>query len=155
MEVLVVFVVMMALALPIACVPQFLYHRARRKGYRAPGAILVTLVPLALAVSITAATLPSSSTGLGVFQVIALIGVIPVTVWWITGYVLLALLPRRSARVYGDRHIALPLTILGWTIGAVGSFFAVLVSYSWFAGAPSNARAERGAANLAWLLIPL
>jgi hypothetical protein len=109
--------------------PSVIYRRARRKGYRAPGAALVVLVTLAATIGLTLPFLPSG-VGLGPNQFLFWEFGPPTTVFWIVGLILVAVLPRGSGRVSGERHVNFPFVLVGWTVGAGG--FVVVAIALWF-----------------------
>ena len=109
--------------------PPVIYRRARRRGYRAPGAALAVLATLAATIGLTFPFLPSG-VGFGPAQFLFSEFVPPIATFWIVGLVLVAVLPRRSARVSGERQVNFPFVLVGWTVGAGG--FVVIAIALWF-----------------------
>ena len=129
MEFLLLVPLLILVGLGMFLAPPVIYRKARRKGYRAPGAALVVLATLAATIGLTLPFLPSG-VGFGPSQFLLREFGPPITVFWIVGLILVAVLPRRSARVSGERHVKFPFVLAGWTVGAVG--FAVVASGIWF-----------------------
>src|ERR1700704_2277160 len=107
---------MLAALLPAFWLPETQYRRARRHGYRAPGAVAVVLTSVATALCVTAALLWNADEADGL-RLAALLSITATASWWMAGRRLLAVLPRRSGRVFGDRRIAFPFALAGWIVG--------------------------------------
>ena len=60
----------------------------------------------------------------------------PITVFWVVGFILVAVLPSRSARVSGERHVNFPFVLVGWTVGAARFVVTATALWFWFSGRP-------------------
>jgi len=125
--------VLVVVGLGMFLAPPAIYRRARRKGYRAPGAALVLLATVVGTIVLTLPFLPNSA-GFGPIQFLIVEFGLPITVFWLVGFILVAGLPRRSARIAGARQVKFPFVLAGWTVGAAGFVVVALALWSWFSG---------------------
>ncbi|HEY2487036.1 MAG TPA: hypothetical protein VGI36_17970 [Candidatus Binataceae bacterium] len=128
-------ILLVALLIPALLVAGYL--RARRKGYRAPSAALVSLVGSAA----------------GILAAYKLIGklpprslAVPFVLFWgaVLGTALvirflISVMPKRNPRVFGRRRPRFPFVTTGWALIAVGVLVCVYSFISWAIGkAPSS-----------------
>ena len=105
-----------------------------RKGYRAPGAVLVLLAALTVSLSLMLPFLPS---GVACGRSFPVLGVRSADYGVLgRGVHLVAVLPSRSARVSGERHVNFPFVLVGWTVGAAGFVVTATALWFWFSGRP-------------------
>jgi hypothetical protein len=93
----------------------------------------VVLATLAATISLTLPFLPSG-VGLGPNQFLLCEFVPPITIFWIVGLILVAVLPGRSARVSGERQVNFPFALVGWTVGTAGFVVVAIAIWFWFSG---------------------
>ena len=125
--------VLVVVGLGMFLAPPDIYRRARRKGYRAPGAALVVLAAVVGTIVVTLPFLPSSG-GFGPIRFLIFGFGLPITLFWIVGFILIAVLPRRSGRIAGARHVKFPFVLFGRTVGAAGFVVVAIAIWLWFSG---------------------
>ena len=125
--------VFLVVGLGMFLAPPDIYRRARRKGYRAPGAALVLLAAVVGTIALTLPFLPRGA-NLGMILFILFEIGLPVTVFWIVGRVLIAVLPKRSARIAGAREVKFPFALAGWIVGLAGFAVGAIALWFWFSG---------------------
>ena len=128
-------ILVVALLIPALLVAGYL--RARRKGYRAPSAVLVPLIGSAggiLAAYILIGELPPRSLAVPFVLIWGAVIVAALLMWF-----LITVMPKRNPRVFGRRHPRFPFVTTGWALIAAGVLVCVYSFVAWVIGkAPSS-----------------
>ena len=143
MEFLLVIPVLLVVGLGFFLGLPAIYRRARRKGYRAPGAMLAVLATIVGTITLTLPFLQRGA-NLGPIQFIIVEFGLPITVFLVLGVILVAVLPKRSARIAGERYARFPFVFAGWTVVATAFFVLALEPWLWLAGRLTSPLAFRG-----------
>jgi hypothetical protein len=111
------------------------YKRARERGFRTPGAIALVAIFWMLSLALASAISFLVSEDYQIFLwILMLLLIIPAFT------LLLRVLPTRSARVFGKRHVRVPFTLLGTVVILVGCVLfgaGVYKGYNWWIGVVS------------------
>lgn len=143
MEFLLVIPVLLVVGLGFFLGLPAIYRRARRKGYRAPGALLAVLATVVGAIALTLPFLRRGA-NLGPIQFILVEFGLPITVFLVLGVILVAVLPKRSARIAGERHARFPFVFAGWIVVATAFFVLALELWLWLSARLTSLLAFRG-----------
>jgi hypothetical protein len=105
------------------------YTRARRKGYRPPGATLIVLLGIAAGISATVALHPQNTTSVPLF--LWRFFWLPMLLSAAALELLVLILPRRTVRVFGERKTHFPFRGLGRLLKITAVASVVLVAIAW------------------------
>jgi hypothetical protein len=109
------------------------YNRARERGFRAPGAVALVAIVWMFALALTA--ISSSVSGDSYYQYfISSLIILSITPAFT---LLLRALPKRSARVYGERRVRVPFIFLGTVLFLIAFVQYSAFLYEWWIGAAS------------------
>ena len=108
------------------------YNRARERGFRTPGAISLVAIFWMLAVALTIAIFSLVSEDYQIFLwILIILSITPAFT------LLLRALPKRSARVYGQRRVRMPFTLLGTVVILTTFVLYGALLYAWWIGVVS------------------
>lgn len=120
------------------------YYRLRRKGYRPVGSVLAICFCWVAAIAAVAIWHPSPTSTNSAFLLFAAYFWFPLFVWVGAGILLIAVLPRKKARIFGERKPAFPFLLVGRALVGLPAVACSLAIILWIAGRTNLAEASVG-----------
>jgi len=116
----------------VAALLYYGYNRARERGFRTPGAIALVAIFWMLALALANAISRLVSEDHEVFLwILIILSITPAFT------LLLRALPMRSSRVYGERRVRVPFTLLGTVVILITFVLYGALLYAWWIGVAS------------------
>jgi hypothetical protein len=128
-------------------IPVLGYRRARRKGYRPPGAVLTVLAGFAVGIGLTIIIWHETTSFLiSLFEVFCL----PLLLATAAITFLILVLPRRKRRIFGARQVGFPFVRFGQGVIGLGFLLAAVSVLLWW-----KYRLDFGEAARAFAFVPV
>lgn len=107
------------------------YERARQKGYRAPGAVLIIMAGAAVGIAAAIVRNPPNSNNYRFFVDFFWL---PLLFSAVATAILILVLPRRKSRIFGQRQVRFPFVWIGQAVIALGLLLTAVTLHRWLAG---------------------